>query len=165
MTMERMDCRGKLFCLKIWTIKKPALYLWHSAADVGGLLNHNEMKQKLQLEVGKYYRNRAGEVIHIADRRDGHPTPYIGEGCGSYTEDGRFFPDEATGWDLVYEVTDPILQFFTYPRMELLSISAIETAAGMPSRTLYKFLKGTRGLPKKHRAPLIEILKTLGYDS
>ena len=122
------------------------------------------MKKKLQIEVGKYYRNVAGETIHIVDKRDGHPTPYIGEGCASYTEDGRLFSDEETVWDLTYEVADPILQFFTYPRMELLNISAIETAAGMPSRTLYKFLKGTRALPKKHRAPLIEILKTLGYD-
>src|SRR5690554_3616345 len=122
------------------------------------------MKMKLQIEVGKYYRNGRGKVIHITAKRDGHPTPYIGNGCGSYAEDGRYLLDMASVWDLIEEVTDPILQFFTYPRTELLSISAIETAAGMPSRTLYKFLKGTRGLPKKHRAPLIEILKKVGYD-
>ena len=122
------------------------------------------MKKKLQLAVGKYYRNRAGEIIHITDKTDAHPHPFIAHGHGYFTEDGRFLPDEETPLDLAYEVTDPILKFFTYPRMDLLSISAIEAAAGMPSRTLYKFVKGTRGLPKKHRAPLIEILKTLGYD-
>src|SRR5690554_606726 len=164
MTMERMDCRGKLFCLKIWTIKKPALYLCHSAADVGGLLNHNEMKKKLQLEVGKYYRSREGEVVRIVKNHGTNKYPCQGNNIKWYAEDGRYdlFPELPE--DLIEEVTDPILQFFTYPRAELLSISAIETAAGMPSRTLYKFLKGTRGLPKKHRAPLIEILKTLGYD-
>ena len=122
------------------------------------------MEKKLQLEVGKYYRNGLGEIIHIVCKRDGGPTPFVGETCGSFTEDGRLIEDRRSLWDLIEEVTDPILQFFTHPRMELLSISAIETAAGMPSRTLYKFLKGTRGLPKKHRAPLIEILKKVGYD-
>lgn len=161
--MERMDCRGKLFCLKVWTIKKPALYLYHSAADVGGALNHNEMKQNLQLEVGKYYRNGAGEIIRIIDKSDECPNSFIGDEYTSYTEDGRFLPFYGSEIDLICEVTDPIL-IFLHSRTELLSISAIESAAGMPSRTLYKFLKGTRGLPKKHRAPLIEILKTIGYD-
>ena len=154
----------KLFGLKIWTIKKPALYLCHSPADVGGALNHNEMKKKLQLEVGKYYRNGAGKTIHIFAKADWRPAPFVGDGCTGYTEDGRFFPGMESKFDLAYEVTDPILQFFTPSRMEILSISAIETAAGIPPRTLYKFLKGTRGLPKKHRAPLIEILKKVGYD-
>src|SRR5690554_5642894 len=122
------------------------------------------MEKKLQLEVGKYYRNGVGEIIRI-DRKSHWPQyPFAGDDDVPYTEDGHVLEDEGTVWDLVYEVTDPILQFFTYPRTDLLSISAIETAAGMPSRTLYKFLKGTRGLPKKHRAPLIEILKTLGYN-
>lgn len=122
------------------------------------------MKQKLQLEVGKYYRDGGGEVVHIIDRKDGIPNSFIGDYDIGYTEDGRVFSDLETVLDLTHEVTDPILQFFTSPRAELLSISAIETAAGMPSRTLYKFLKGTRGLPKKHRAPLIETLKKVGYD-
>ena len=122
------------------------------------------MKKKLQLEVGKYYRNGAGEVIHITAKIDRPRHPFVGHGHGIYTEDGRRWAYGGAKFDLVSEVTDPILQFFTYPRMELLSISAIEAAAGMPSRTLYKFLKGTRGLPKKHRAPLIEILKKVGYD-
>lgn len=122
------------------------------------------MKQKLQLEVGKYYRNGRGEIIHITAKIDRPRCPFVGHGHGIYTEDGRRWAYEGAKFDLVEEVTDPILQFFTWPRVELLSISAIEMAAGMPSRTLYKFLKGTRGLPKKHRAPLIEILKTIGYD-
>ena len=122
------------------------------------------MKKKLQLEVGKYYRNGRGKTIHITAKREGAPTPLVGNGGASYAEDGRFLLDMESKWDLAYEVTDPIIQFFTYPRTELLSISAIETAARIPPRTLYKFLKGTRGLPKKHRAPLIEILKQVGYD-
>ena len=122
------------------------------------------MKQKLQLEVGKYYRNGAGQTIHITAKTDAHPNPFVSHGHGYFTEDGRFFSEEESEFNLAYEVTDPILKFFTWPRTELLSISAIETAAGIPSRTLYKFLKGTRGLPKKHREPLIKILKKVGYD-
>ena len=122
------------------------------------------MKKKLQIEVGKYYRNKAGGIVHIIDKSVPDRYPFIGNIHESYTEDGRLLYGEETVYDLIEEVTDPILQFFTYPRMELLSISAIETAAGIPPRTLYKFLKGTRGLPKKHREPLIEILKKVGYD-
>ena len=122
------------------------------------------MQKKLQLEVGKYYRNGRGEIIHIIDKMGGDLIPFVGGDGVDYAADGRTLAYGGAKFDLVYEVTDPILQFFAYPRVELLSISAIEAAAGMPSRTLYKFLKGTRGLPKKHRAPLIEILKTLGYD-
>ena len=122
------------------------------------------MKNKLQLEVGKYYRNRAGEVIHIVDKVYWSINEFIDDCNVSYTEDGRLWGDGGSKFSLAYEVTDPILQFFTSPRTELLSISAIESAAGIPSRTLYKFLKGTRGLPKKHREPLIEILKKVGYN-
>lgn len=122
------------------------------------------MKKKLQIEVGKYYRSNNGEVVHIVYKSERDFVLFVSNLDVRYTEGGRLFSDIKTVYDLAYEVTDPILQFFTYPRTELLSISAIETAAGMPSRTLYKFLKGTRGLPKKHRAPLIEILKTLGYN-
>jgi len=122
------------------------------------------MEKNLQLEVGKYYRNVAGETIHIVDKKDWSINEFIDDCNVSYTEDGRLWGDGGSKFNLTYEVTDPILQFFTYPRTELLSISAIESAAGMPSRSLYKFLKGTRGLPKKHRAPLIEILKKVGYD-
>src|SRR5690554_1576329 len=122
------------------------------------------MKKKLQLEVGKYYRNRAGDVIHITDKVDWGLTLFVGDDHRGYGEDVRLSSGLDPVWYLAYEVTDPILKYFTYPRTELLNISAIESAAGMPSRTLYKFLKGTRGLPKKHRAPLIEILKKVGYD-
>ena len=122
------------------------------------------MKQKLQLEVGKYYRNGAGEIIRIIDKIDWIPYSFVGDDHVSYAEDGRFYADVGMAWNLIEEVTDPILQFFTPTLTELLSISAIETAAGIPSRTLYKFLKGIRGLPKKHREPLIEILKKVGYD-
>ena len=122
------------------------------------------MKKKLKLEAGKYYRNGAGEITHIIDKVDWPPHSFIDDCNVSYTEDGRVYSDSETVLDLIEEVTDPILKFFTYPRTEILNISAIEPAAGMPSRTLYKFLKGTRGLPKKHRAPLIEILKTIGYN-
>ena len=124
------------------------------------------MKKKLQIEVGKYYRNRAGEVIRITDKVYWCPSPlpFVGDDNRAYSKDGRFSLFNESKFDLVYEVTDPILQFFTPSRMELLSISAIETAAGIPPRTLYKFLKGTRGLPKKHREPLIEVLKKVGYD-
>lgn len=121
------------------------------------------MKQKLKLEVGKYYRNKAGGIIQIVDDGDGILYPFTGDDYEVYAEDGRFFSYYETKWDLICEVSDPIL-IFIHPRTELLSISAIEAAAGMPSRTLYKFLKGTRGLPKKHRAPLIEILKKVGYN-
>ena len=122
------------------------------------------MKKKLQLEVGKYYRNGAGEIIRIIYKGNGYPNSFIGDDNRGYSKDGRFLLFNESEIDLIYEVTDPILQFFTYPRTELLSVSAIETAAGIPPRTLYKFLKGTRGLPKKHREPLIEILKKVGYD-
>ena len=120
------------------------------------------MKQ-LKLEVGKSYINRKGEVVRIVKKHGGR-YPCQGNNSKWYAEDGSFdlFPELPE--DLIEEVTDPILQFFTYPRVELLSISAIETAAGIPPRTLYKFLKGTRGLPKKHRESLIEILKKVGYD-
>src|SRR5690554_4957088 len=121
------------------------------------------MKKELQLEVGKYYRSRQGKEVRIVSKTRGW-CPCQGDDGEWYSESGSFEYCIERPEDLIEEVTDPILQFFTYPRAELLSISAIETAAGMPSRTLYKFLKGTRGLPKKHRAPLIEILKTLGYD-
>lgn len=123
------------------------------------------MKQKqLQLEVGKTYRNRKGEEVKIIGTNDSI-WPFFGDNEESYNEEGRYY---SANWDspddLIEEGPDPILQFFTPSRMELLSISAIETAAGIPPRTLYKFLKGTRGLPKKHREPLIEILKKVGYD-
>lgn len=123
------------------------------------------MKKKLQLEVGKYYRSREGKEVRIVEKEGGCKYPYKGSNCQRYIENGRFncYAGE-TPYDLIYEVTDPILHFFTPSRMELLSVSAIETAAGIPPRTLYKFLKGTRGLPKKHREPLIKILKKVGYD-
>lgn len=124
------------------------------------------MEKKLQLEVGKTYRNRKGKEVKIVEKCVVGEFPCKGNNDEWYTERGRWWGRFGTDnpEDLIYEVTDPILQFFTYPRMELLSISAIETAAGIPPRTLYKFLKGTRGLPKKHREPLIEILKKVGYD-
>lgn len=122
------------------------------------------MKQKLQLEVGKSYINRKGEVVKIVETNDSI-WPFVGDNEESYNEEGRYY---SANWDssddLIEEGPDPILQFFTPSRMKLLSISAIETAVGIPPRTLYKFLKGTRGLPKKHREPLIEILRKVGYD-
>jgi len=125
-------------------------------------VKQNKMK-KLKLEVGKTYRNRKGEVVKIVGTNDSI-WPFFGDNEESYNEEGRYY---SANWDspddLIDEGPDPIL-IFLHPRMELLSISAIETAAGIPPRTLYKFLKGTRGLPKKHREPLIEILKQVGYD-
>jgi hypothetical protein len=118
----------------------------------------------LKLEVGKTYRNRKGEEVKIV-RTNESIWPFVGDNEDSYDEQGRFYSvNWESPYDLIEEGPDPILQFFTPSRMELLSISAIETAAGIPPRTLYKFLKGTRGLPKKHREPLIEILKKVGYD-
>ena len=117
----------------------------------------------LKLEVGKTYRNRKGEVVRIVEKIDS-TWPFVGDNEESYDEQGRHcWVNWDSPYDLIDEGPDPIL-IFLHPRMELLSISAIETAAGIPPRTLYKFLKGTRGLPKKHRAPLIEILKKVGYD-
>lgn len=122
------------------------------------------MKQKqLRLEVGKTYRNRKGEEVKIV-RTNESIWPFVGDNEDSYDEQGRFYSAKwDSPYDLIEEGPDPIL-IFLHPRMELLSISAIESAAGIPPRTLYKFLKGTRGLPKKHREPLIEILKKVGYD-
>ena len=118
----------------------------------------------LKLEVGKTYLNRKGEVVKIVGTNDSI-WPFFGDNEESYNEQGRYY---SANWsspdDLIDEGPDPILIFFTPSRTELLSISAIETAAGIPPRTLYKFLKGTRGLPKKHRESLIEILKKVGYD-
>jgi hypothetical protein len=121
------------------------------------------MKQ-LKLEVGKTYRSREGKVVRIVEKIDS-TWPFVGDNEESYNEQGRYYwVNWDSPYDLIDEGPDPILQFFTPSRTELLSISAIETAAGIPPRTLYKFLKGTRGLPKKHREPLIEILKKVGYD-
>lgn len=58
-----------------------------------------------------------------------------------------------------------IKKYFTPTRQKVLSISALEEMAGMPPRTLYKFLKGTRNLPKKHRDSLIKILRDFGFDN
>jgi len=155
--------------------------LWHSAADVGGALNTTKMKKRDQAD--RLIGDILFEFTHIwvdgfgwentimlpsdFDRVSKMPIK-AKDGKQlfmAYTYDEGNDDMKATKFKgLIHEVTDPILQFFTYPRMELLNISAIETAAGMPSRTLYKFVKGTRGLPKKHRAPLIEILKKVGYD-
>jgi hypothetical protein len=121
------------------------------------------MKQ-LKLEVGKTYRSREGKVVRIVEKIDS-TWPFVGDNEESYNEQGRYYSANwSSPYDLIEEGPDPILQFFTPSRMELLSISAIESAAEIPPRTLYKFLKGTRGLPKKHREPLIEILKKVGYD-
>jgi hypothetical protein len=119
----------------------------------------------LKLQVGKTYRSREGEEVKIVRKNNKNVFPYQGSNGRWYAENGKwgYFPNEHPE-DLIEEGPDPILQFFTPSRMELLSISAIESAAGIPPRTLYKFLKGTRGLPKKHREPLIEILKKVGYD-
>ena len=119
--------------------------------------------KKIKLEVGKTYRNRKGEEVKIIETNDSI-WPFVGDNEESYNEQGRFYSVNCdSSYDLIEEGPDPIL-IFLHPRMELFSISAIETAAGIPPRTLYKFLKGTRGLPKKHREPLIEILKKVGYD-
>jgi hypothetical protein len=116
----------------------------------------------LKLQVGKTYRSREGKVVRIVEKIDS-TWPFVGDNGESYDEQGRHcWVNWESPYDLIEEGPDPILVFL-HPRMELLSISAIETAAGIPPRTLYKFLKGTRGLPKKHRAPLIEILKKVGY--
>jgi hypothetical protein len=130
----------------------------------GRALKYNKMKT-LKLQVGKTYRSREGEEVKIVRKNNKNVFPYQGSNGRWYAENGKwgYFPNEHPE-DLIVEGPDPILQFFTPSRMELLSISAIETAAGIPPRTLYKFLKGTRGLPKKHREPLIEILKKVGYD-
>ena len=119
--------------------------------------------KKIKLEVGKTYRSRNGKVVKI-DEKIASVWPFVGDNEESYDEQGRhFWVNWDSPYDLIEEGPDPILVFL-HPRMELFSISAIETAAGIPPRTLYKFLKGTRGLPKKHREPLIEILKKVGYD-
>ena len=130
---------------------------------LAGRKNTTKM-EKLKLEVGKTYRSRNGKVVKIVEKIDS-VWPFVGDNEESYDEQGRhFWVNWDSPYDLIKEGPDPILQFFTPSRMELLSISAIETAAGIPPRTLYKFLRGTRGLPKKHREPLIEILKKVGYD-
>ena len=118
---------------------------------------------EIKLQVGKTYRSRAGEEVKIIGTKDSM-WPFVGDNEESYDEQGRHcWVNWDSPYDLIEEGPDPILVFL-HPRMELFSISAIETAAGIPPRTLYKFLKGTRGLPKKHREPLIEILKKVGYD-
>ena len=60
----------------------------------------------LQLEVGKTYRARNGEIVKITGRRLGL-LPFIGESYLAYAHDGRFNLGECSEHDLIEEITDP----------------------------------------------------------
>jgi hypothetical protein len=75
-------------------------------------LVENSGKPKLQLEVGKRYRNRVGDVVEIwgkaSDISDMFPFKgYCGASFGpvTYTPDGSFLLGRETIYDLIEEVT------------------------------------------------------------
>src|SRR5690554_6000399 len=58
------------FCLKIWTIKKPALYLCHSAADVGGVLKHKQKwKRNYNLKSGSTTATGGGKLSTLPTKQ------------------------------------------------------------------------------------------------
>ena len=44
------------------------------------------------------------------------------------------------------------------------SVRQIESIAGMPSSTLAKYLKGERGLPKRHHESLMQVITNYGFE-
>lgn len=57
----------------------------------------------MKLEVGKYYKNRDGEVVMICNYYEDKPFPYFA-GEESYLETGRYFNCEESDYDLIEEV-------------------------------------------------------------
>lgn len=65
------------------------------------------MPPRLQLEVGKTYRNREGDKVKIVGMRAGTPYRYEGDDGFHYAEDGRFDIDQPDhAFDLVAEEPD-----------------------------------------------------------
>lgn len=50
----------------------------------------NKKEKELKLEVGKYYRDRIGEVRKIEDRNEDRPFPFVDEKGRTYKHNGRW---------------------------------------------------------------------------
>ncbi|MEG0161938.1 MAG: hypothetical protein RR714_06510, partial [Aurantimicrobium sp.] len=61
----------------------------------------------LQLELGKKYLNRRGEVVEIVKQRDDFTWPWLDEWKTTYTENGKWFPGEENLSDLISEYAEP----------------------------------------------------------
>lgn len=60
----------------------------------------------LQLEVGKTYRARNGDVVEIVDRSAHNAFPLVGNDGISYAEDGRYaLNDVRNEFDLIEEIS------------------------------------------------------------
>ena len=62
------------------------------------------MKQKLQLEVGKSYINRKGEVVKIVETNDSI-WPFVGDNEESYNEEGRYY---SANWDYARDLIEEV---------------------------------------------------------
>lgn len=58
----------------------------------------------INLEVGKAYRNRSGEIVVIVAENPGEIMQFVSSGDETYKSDGRYnITDHSTPWDLVEE--------------------------------------------------------------
>jgi len=60
--------------------------------------------QKLKLEVGKFYRNRAGGIKHIIQYNENLEYPYVASDDDSFKENGNFEKHGPNRYDLIEEV-------------------------------------------------------------
>ena len=63
-------------------------------------------KTKIKLEVGKSYKNRLGGIVMIISLRNTYERTYTGNDNRGYHEDGRFYSNNESAFDLIEEVAD-----------------------------------------------------------
>lgn len=59
----------------------------------------------MKLQIGHTYKDREGTEITIVGETGDQTYPFKGDDCSDYTEDGAFYIDEPTEWDLIEDIT------------------------------------------------------------